>query len=26
MVDLYPHWENVRTLWYSARAEVARKA
>jgi glyoxylase-like metal-dependent hydrolase (beta-lactamase superfamily II) len=26
MVELYPNWQNRRTLWYSARAEIARKA
>jgi hypothetical protein len=26
MVELYPDWDNVRTLWYSARAAVARRA
>ena len=25
MVQLYPDWENHRTLWYSARTAVARK-
>ena len=25
MVDLYPSWENLRTLWHSARATIARK-
>lgn len=26
MTGLYPDRENVRTLWYSARAAIARKA
>jgi glyoxylase-like metal-dependent hydrolase (beta-lactamase superfamily II) len=25
MVELYPDWENVRTLWHSARTATARK-
>jgi glyoxylase-like metal-dependent hydrolase (beta-lactamase superfamily II) len=25
MTDNYPDWENLRTLWYSAKAAVARK-
>ncbi|MGW1887375.1 hypothetical protein [Streptomyces sp. NPDC001970] len=25
-VDLYPGWENRRTLWHSAKADIARKA
>jgi glyoxylase-like metal-dependent hydrolase (beta-lactamase superfamily II) len=25
MVELYPDWENLRTLWHSARTAVARK-
>jgi glyoxylase-like metal-dependent hydrolase (beta-lactamase superfamily II) len=25
MVELYPDWQNLRTLWHSARAAVARK-
>ena len=25
MVGRYPDWENLRTLWYSARTDVARK-
>jgi glyoxylase-like metal-dependent hydrolase (beta-lactamase superfamily II) len=25
MVDLYPGWENLRTLWHSARTAIARK-
>jgi hypothetical protein len=25
MADLYPDWENLRTLWHSARSAVARK-
>jgi glyoxylase-like metal-dependent hydrolase (beta-lactamase superfamily II) len=25
MTGLYPDWQNVRTLWYSARAAIARK-
>jgi hypothetical protein len=25
MVELYPDWENVRTLWHSARSAIARK-
>ena len=25
MTDHYPDWENLRTLWYSAKAAVARK-
>ncbi len=23
MVDLYPGWENLRTLWHSARTAIA---
>jgi hypothetical protein len=26
MVELYPDWENQRTLWHSARAAIARKS
>jgi glyoxylase-like metal-dependent hydrolase (beta-lactamase superfamily II) len=26
MVELYPDWENLRTLWHSARTAVARRA
>jgi glyoxylase-like metal-dependent hydrolase (beta-lactamase superfamily II) len=25
MADLYPSWENLRTLWHSARTAIARK-
>jgi glyoxylase-like metal-dependent hydrolase (beta-lactamase superfamily II) len=25
MVELYPDWENLRTLWHSARTAIARK-
>ena len=25
MVDLYPSWENLRTLWHSARTAIARE-
>ena len=25
MVERYPAWENLRTLWHSARAAIARK-
>jgi hypothetical protein len=25
MADLYPGWENLRTLWHSARTAIARK-
>ncbi len=25
MAELYPDWENLRTLWYSAKAAIARK-
>jgi len=25
MVERYPDWENLRTLWYSARTAAARK-
>ena len=25
MVELYPSWENLRTLWHSARTAIARK-
>ena len=25
MAELYPDWENLRTLWHSARAAIARK-
>ena len=25
MVDLYPDWENLRTLWHSARTAIARR-
>ncbi len=25
MADLYPDWENLRTLWHSARTAIARK-
>ena len=25
MTELYPDWENLRTLWHSARAAIARK-
>ncbi len=26
MTELYPDWENLRTLWHSARSAIARKA
>jgi hypothetical protein len=25
MVELYPDWENGRTLWHSARTAIGRK-
>ena len=25
MVERYPDWENLRTLWHSARTAIARK-
>jgi glyoxylase-like metal-dependent hydrolase (beta-lactamase superfamily II) len=25
MIELYPDWENLRTLWHSARTAIARK-
>ena len=25
MAELYPGWENLRTLWHSARTAIARK-
>jgi hypothetical protein len=25
MTELYPDWENLRTLWHSARTAIARK-
>ena len=25
MVERYPDWENLRTLWYSVRMALARK-
>ncbi len=25
MVERYPDWENLRTLWYSARIALGRK-
>ena len=25
MIDLYPGWESLRTLWHSARSAIARK-
>ena len=25
MVERYPDWENLRTLWYSARTAIGRK-
>ena len=25
MAERYPDWENLRTLWHSARAAIARK-
>jgi hypothetical protein len=25
MVERYPDWENLRTLWHSARSAIARK-
>jgi len=25
MVELYPDWENLRTLWHSARTAIARQ-
>jgi hypothetical protein len=25
MVELYPDWENLRTLWHSSRAALARR-
>jgi hypothetical protein len=26
MVELYPDWQNLRTLWHSSRVAIKRKA